>query len=131
MKLGTYFTLEELTHTDTGLENIPNAAQIENLKLLVKNILDPLRKMYGYPIIVNSGFRSKEVNKKVNGSSTSEHMKGMAADIKCGNSALLFKLIRDNFEFRQLIWEYGNNKQPSWVHVSFNKKDNKKQIIHL
>ena len=132
MKLiSKYFKLDELIHTSTGLINVPDKEQFYNLQKLVTNVLDPLRELYGHPITVNSAFRSKAVNKLVKGSDTSEHMLGRAADIKCNDNALLYKLIRDNFNYRQLIWEYGNDKQPSWVHVSYNENDNKKQILRI
>ncbi len=128
MKLTSkYFTLAELTHTTTGLLNNPTQKELDNLQLLVTNVLDPLRELYGKPIKVNSGFRSLLVNKKVKGAVNSDHLYGFAADLDCENNALLFKLIRDNFTFRQLINEYNY----SWVHVSYNIKDNKKQILTI
>jgi len=136
MKLGKYFMLSEMTVTNTGLVNNPQRMELHNLHLLVENVLDPLREMYGKPIKVNSGYRSPLVNKKVggavdkNGRPTSEHVKGMAADITGGSVAenkKLFELIRDNFTFRQLIWEKGG----AWVHVSYNVSDNKKQILEI
>ena len=128
MKLTSkYFTLAELTHTTTGLLNNPTQKELDNFQLLVTNVLDPLRELYGKPIKVNSGFRSLLVNKKVKGAVNSDHLYGFAADLDCENNALLFKLIRDNFTFRQLINEYNY----SWVHVSYNIKDNKKQILTI
>ena len=132
MKLiSKHFTLAELIHTNTGLLNVPNKQQFDNLQKLVTNVLDPLRQMYNSPIIINSGFRSILVNKKVRGAINSDHCWGYAADIKCDNNALIYRLIRDNFTFRQLIWEKGNDSQPQWVHVSFNENDNKKQILRI
>ena len=129
MNLGKYFTLSEMTVTNTGLVNSPSKIEINKLKMLVENILDPLRELYGKPITVNSGYRSPLVNKKVGGVPTSEHVKGQAADITGGSkeeNMKLFNLIKDNFNFRQLIDEYDYK----WVHVSFDATDNKKQIIH-
>ena len=129
MNLGKYFTLSEMTVTNTGLVNSPSKIEINKLKMLVENILDPLRELYGKPITVNSGYRSPLVNKKVGGVATSEHVKGQAADITGGSkeeNMKLFNLIKDNFNFRQLIDEYDYK----WVHVSFDSTDNKKQIIH-
>lgn len=126
--LGKYFSLSELTRTNKNLPNVPNSEQIENLKKLVENVLDPLREKYGKPIRINSCFRSQAVNKAVKGAVNSEHLSGCAADITAGNkteNCILFQLIRDNFTFRQLINEYDY----SWIHVSFNEKDNKKQIL--
>ena len=129
-KIGKYFTLSELIRTDTGLINQPQKMELHNLKLLVDNVLDPLREMYGKPIKVNSGYRSPLVNIKVGGSKNSDHVKGMAADITGGSiseNKILFELIKNNFKFRQLINEYDY----TWVHVSFNPSDNKKQILEI
>lgn len=130
MKIGKYFTLSELTTTNTGIENNPVRNEIDNLKLLVVNVLDPLRELYGKPIIVKSGYRSPLVNSKVGGANNSDHMKGMAADISAGSkreNKIIFEIIKNNFEWRQLINEYDF----SWVHVSYNIKDNKKQILTI
>jgi zinc D-Ala-D-Ala carboxypeptidase len=130
MKLGKYFTLEELIKTNSKLVNVPSKAETENLRLLVVNVLDPLREKYGKPITVNSGYRSPIVNARVGGAKNSDHVKGMAADITAGSkeeNKKLFEIIRDNFTFRQLINEYDYK----WVHVSFNKDDNKKQILAI
>ena len=129
-KIGKYFTLSELTATKTGLVNSPSKIEIHRLTLLVEKVLDPLRELYGKPIKINSGYRSPLVNKKIGGSPTSDHVKGMAADITGGSkeeNKKLFELIRDNFTFRQLINEYDY----SWIHVSFNQSDNKKQILKI
>jgi zinc D-Ala-D-Ala carboxypeptidase len=130
MKIGKYFALEELIKTNSKLVNVPSKAEMENLRLLVENILDPLREKYGKPITVNSGYRSPIVNARVGGAKNSDHVKGMAADITAGSkeeNKKLFEIIRDNFTFRQLINEYDYK----WVHVSFNKDDNKKQILAI
>lgn len=80
VKLGKYFNLAELTHTNTGLPNVPTGKSLENLQYLVASVLDPLREQVG-PLIVTSGFRSPEVNAAVGGSSSSQHMVGSAADL--------------------------------------------------
>lgn len=107
MKINSkYFTFDELTATNTGLLNIPNKEQLENMQDLVTNILDPLRELYGKPIKVNSAFRSILVNKKAKGSKTSDHMHGMAADIDTfKDNEKLYNLIKNNFKFKQLINE--------------------------
>ena len=130
MRIGKYFTLSELTVTKTGLVNVPSKIEVQRLSLLVENILDPLRELYGKPIIVNSGYRSPLVNSKTKGASkTSDHMAGCAADIDTtADNALLFKLIRDNFKFDQLIWENGDDKSPAWIHVSYRNVGNRNQI---
>lgn len=128
MKLGKYFNLGELTQTSTGLVNSPNKDEIANLKLLVENVLDPVREEFGDVISIESGYRSPLVNRAVKGSTTSAHMKGRAADIKCSDNAKLFNLLK-KYKFRQLIWEKGNDKQPQWIHVEYNVNDNKGQIL--
>lgn len=106
MKINSkYFTYEELTTTNKHLDNTPNEEQLKAMQLLTTIILDPLRMLYGHPIKVNSCFRSKEVNKAVGGVATSHHTKGMAADLDCADNALLYKLIKENFHFTQLINE--------------------------
>ena len=125
-----YFTLNELTATNRKIQNYPNAVQIQNLQKLVKNILDPLREMYGKPIKINSGFRSIALNSAVGGAKNSDHLFGYAADITTGTKSeneKLFNLIKDNLKFRQLINEYNF----SWVHVSFNENDLKQQILKV
>lgn len=123
-----HFTIQELSITNSGLQNIPSVTEQKNLRKLVENVLDPLRELYGKPIHVNSGYRSPLVNRKVNGAVNSDHVKGMAADITAGSreeNQKLYELIRDNFTFRQLI----NEHDYKWVHVSYNENDNKKQEL--
>ena len=132
MKLGKYFTLEEMLITKTGLLNVPNQAEKVALSELVKNVLDPVRENYGNPITVNSGFRSKRVNDATpNASKTSQHMKGEAADLNCADNAKLFKIIRENVVFDQLIWEAGNDVQPAWVHVSYKTQGNRGEVLRM
>ena len=97
-----YFTIKELckssTATQKGIDNTPNSEIVSNLKNLVEYILDPLREKYGKPILVNSGYRSPALNKAVNGSKTSQHMKGLAADITAGSvskNKILFNLVQE------------------------------------
>lgn len=128
MKLTENFTLDELTATSTGINNKPMPTELDNLKLLCINILQPLRDWYSDAITVNSGYRNPAVNLKVKGATNSDHLKGMAADITAGNKAeneKLFNWIRDNCKYRQLINEYDYK----WIHVSYNVKDNKKQVL--
>jgi len=131
MKLGKFFTLDELIVTSTGLINVPNQSEKIALSELVKNILDPAREQIGIPIKVNSGFRSKAINAKVGGAPTSQHCKGEAADLDCADNAKLFNLISDNFVFDQLIWEGGDDKQPAWVHVSYKTQGNRGEVLRM
>ncbi|MDD4991131.1 MAG: D-Ala-D-Ala carboxypeptidase family metallohydrolase [Paludibacter sp.] len=131
IKLGKYFSLEELTVTHENLDNTPGVLATQKLKILVQNLLDPVREMYGFPICINSGFRTLAVNKAIGGATKpiSQHTKGEAADLDCADNARLFYLIRDHFNYDQLIWEEGDNLQPDWVHVSFKAEGNRNQIL--
>ncbi len=130
-----YFSINELTRSATatrmGIGNEPTQGIVTALTNLVDEILDPLRELYGKPIIVNSGYRSPELNKAVGGSKSSDHMTGCAVDISAGSiygNKVLFELINKNFNFDQLIDERGY----SWIHVSFRSKEkNRNQILHL
>lgn len=129
-----YFTIKELCYSLTaiqkGIDNTPNSEIVNNLKQLILYILDPLRERYGKQINVNSGYRCKKLNDAVKGSKTSQHIKGLAADITAGSkkeNKILFDLIIEmNLPFDQVIDE----KNFSWVHVSFSKNP-RKQILHL
>ena len=129
-QLGANFTLADMCVTNSGLPNNPTSDVIINLSKLVFNVLQPARDKLGFPIIINSGYRSPAVNKDAGGVNTSQHLTGQAADMKCKDNALLFNTIKDNFIFDQLIWEKGNDKQPAWVHVSFREGRNRKQILY-
>jgi hypothetical protein len=130
-----YFTIKEMCLSKSaqakGIKNEPTKEIEENLTSLINELLDPIREKYGKPITVNSGYRSKELNKAVGGASTSQHLKGEAADITVGSkmdNKKLFSLIKDSkLEFDQLIDE----KDYSWVHVSYSKVKNRKQVLHL
>ena len=137
MKLTANFSLEELTKSETALrfdlDNEPNDEQLANLVALCECVLQPVRDHFGKGVKVNSGLRTPEVNAKVGGSKTSDHCKGMAADIEIPGiaNADLAKWITDNLEFRQVILEFYKPGIPDsgWVHVSYNPSDNKKQVL--
>lgn len=120
MNLTKNFTLSEMTVTQTGLPNKPEEVHIANLKRLCETILEPLRETIGKPIIVNSGYRSPAVNRKVKGSITSQHMNGEAADIcvqGLTTKDIVSEIIKLNLPFHQLINE-GTSSGATWVHVS-------------
>jgi hypothetical protein len=139
MKLTKNFSLEELTRSDTaerkGIDNSPTAEHIHNLAALCENVLQPLRDKLKHSIRVTSGYRSEKLNNAIGGSKTSEHSFGKAADIKLiidgeNKSELLYlSILEMGIPFRQMIWEFGDEETPSWVHISFNKDDNKKQTL--
>jgi hypothetical protein len=131
MKLTANFTLAEMCKTNSGLPNIPNTDQIMNLKVLCEQVLQPLRDYYG-AVTINSGFRSFEVNKAVGGASTSQHLRGEAADIviKGVDNDEIWQYIKENLPFDQLILEYvpQNNPENGWIHVSYAMR-NRRQAL--
>ena len=137
MKLTANFSLAEMVKSDTALrhdiDNIPDDEQLANMVALCENVLQRVRDHYGMGVKVNSGFRHPTVNAKVGGSKTSDHCKGMAADIEIPGvaNADLAKWIVDNMNFRQVILEFYTPGVPDsgWVHVSYNPADNKKQVL--
>jgi len=128
MLLSRNFTLAELTDTDTGLPNNPSQEEIRNLKLLVQKVLQPVRDKFGV-INVTSGYRSPGVNSAVGGSATSDHVHGRAADIQCEDMAEVFKYIRKYLPFKQLIWEFGTDAQPKWIHIAYDANNNKGEVL--
>lgn len=129
-----YFTIEELCRSDKarqmGIDNTPTEDVIDSLSDLVENVLDPAREKIGKPVAVSSGYRCPELNRAVGGVVTSQHVKGEAADLTTGNrkeNERLFQIIRDNLPFDQLI----NEHNFSWVHVSYRKGGNRRQILKI
>ena len=106
-----------------GIENEPNEEQLKNMKLLAEKVFEPLRIEAGGPIKVNSFFRSPELNKAIGGSTTSQHCKGQAIDLDDTfghmSNAEMYYFIKSELDFDQMIWEFGDNKNPNWVHVSY------------
>ena len=125
MKLSTNFTLEELTISQTalrnGIDNTPNEEEIENLKRLCINILQPLRDDFELPLVVSSGFRSKELSSLVGSKITSQHCSGCAADfiIPGVDNKKVFKHIVENLPMDQAILEYYTEENGGWIHVSY------------
>jgi zinc D-Ala-D-Ala carboxypeptidase len=137
MKLSENFSLAEMIKSETasrrGMDNTPGQVEIENMKKLAINVLQPVREHFKRGVHVNSGFRHPEVNAAVGGSKTSDHCKGQAADIEIPGiaNADLAQWIVDNCDFRQVILEFYTPGIPDsgWVHVSYVEGDNKKQVL--
>jgi hypothetical protein len=137
MQLTNNFTLAEMVKSDTALrhdmDNTPGETEIENLKRLCEQILQPIREHFKTGVKVNSGFRHPEVNAKVGGSKTSDHCKGQAADIEIPGipNADLAAWIMDNLTYTQLILEFYTPGVPDsgWVHVSYDPANLKKEIL--
>jgi hypothetical protein len=129
-KLSASFYLDEFTISQVaerhGYRNEPNEKQIENLRLLCVNVLQPLRAIINVPIIINSGFRSFDVNAVVGGKFNSQHLEGKASDFVVHSMNLIdvFNIILNKFSFDQLIYEFGK-----WIHVSWNGELNRKEVM--
>ncbi len=140
MKISEHLSLAEVTRSDSakrkGISNMPTPEHIENFKKLAKNIFEPIRKHFGVPIMISSGYRSKALNTAIGGSLTSQHCSGEAIDIDMDGTAngvtnkMVFDYIKSNLNFDQLIWEFGTKDAPDWVHVSFETTGKqRKQIL--
>jgi len=137
MNLTANFTLSEMVKSETalrhGMDNTPGEVEIENLKRLCEQVLQPVRDHFKTGVKVNSGFRHPEVNAKVGGSKTSDHCKGQAADIEIPGipNADLAIWIMDNLQYTQLILEFYTPGIPDsgWVHVSYDPANLKKQNL--
>lgn len=130
-----YFSIEELTRSNVagmmGIDNSAGDVARDNLTALAEAVLDPLREAWGKAIRVNSGYRCEALNRAVDGSKTSHHLEGKAADITAGSKASnreLFKLAQSlNLPYCQLIDE----SKYSWIHVSYDKDNIKREVLHL
>jgi hypothetical protein len=131
MKLSENFKLGEFTVSGSHpqIPNNPTPEAVANIRHLVDGILQPVRNRTGMPITVTSGYRSPALNRAVGGATTSQHTKGEAADLQCANNARLFEAIRANVAFDQLIWEFGDDDAPAWVHVSLKSQGNRNEVL--
>ena len=110
-----------------GIDNTPNDEQLDNMVLLAEKVFEPLRAWVGGPIKINSFFRCPQLNKAIGGSTKSQHCHGQAIDIddtygKVANSEM-YNYIKKNLDFDQMIWEFGDDDNPAWVHVSYVSED--------
>tara|TARA_R110002153_G_scaffold40834_7_gene116731 strand:- start:906 stop:1367 length:462 start_codon:yes stop_codon:yes gene_type:complete len=117
-----------------GIENTPGAEQLEKMEIVAKEVFEPLREWVGGPIKVNSFFRGEKLNKAVGGSTKSQHMSGQAMDIDDGfghrSNADMYGFIKENLNFDQMIWEFGDDENPDWVHISFvSKEENRNRCL--
>lgn len=138
MKLSENLDLSEVIRSESakrnGISNTPTPEHIENLKALAENIFQPIRDHFKKPIRISSGYRSKGLNIKVGGSLTSQHSKGQAIDIDMDGTDItnrqIFDFVKDNLNFDQLIYEFGDEQSPDWVHISYNKNGlQRKQVL--
>ena len=112
-----------MTATRRGIDNTPNDEQLANMELIAEKVFEPLRKWVGGAVKINSFFRSVKLNKAIGGSSKSQHCQGQAIDIDdtygiVANSEM-YHYIKENLDFDQLIWEFGDDDNPNWIHISY------------
>lgn len=117
-----------------GIDNTPDSDQFSNMIHVAEGVFQPVREHFDTPIYVSSFFRSEALNKAIKGSSSSTHMKGEAMDLDADvygkvTNAEIFHYIKDKLTFDQLIWEFGTDKNPDWVHVSLSKGTNRGQVL--
>ena len=136
-KISKHVSWHEGTYSRTGdrrgLDNTPNESQLKCMKDIAKGLFEPLREWVGGPIKINSFFRGEPVNTAIGGSKYSQHMKGQAIDIDDTfghkTNAEMYHYIKDNLDFDQLIWEFGDDKNPNWIHVSYvTHRENRKKL---
>ena len=140
MKLSAHLDLSEVIRSESakrnGISNMPTEQHIANFKLLAQKVFEPIRLHFNCPIHISSAYRSEALNKAVGGSSTSQHCTGEAIDVDMDGSTsgvtnkMVFDYIKDNLVFDQLIYEFGDSKNPDWVHVSYESTGKqRKQVL--
>jgi zinc D-Ala-D-Ala carboxypeptidase len=147
MQLSKNLALAEVTRSETakrkGISNMPTPEHIENFKKLAENVFQPIRDHFGCPIHISSGYRSEALNKAIGGAGkmvngkyvpSSQHCTGEAIDIDMDGTSItnkqVFDFIKEHLEFDQLIWEFGTDANPDWVHVSYESTGKqRKQVL--
>ena len=122
------------TATRLDISNVPDKEALMNMQILAKKIFQPLRVYVGGPIKINSFYRSPTLNEKIGGSKKSQHCQGCAIDIDdvhgIKTNSQMYHWVKDNLNFDQLIWEFGDDDNPDWVHISYvNNKDNRNRCL--
>tara|TARA_R100001244_G_scaffold63700_2_gene52828 strand:+ start:344 stop:802 length:459 start_codon:yes stop_codon:yes gene_type:complete len=138
MKISTHISTKEgirsITALRLGIDNVPGDNELQNMKLIAEKVFEPLRDFVDGPIRINSMFRSKDLNRAIGGSRKSQHCQGCAIDVDdtfgvMPNSAM-FNWIKQNLNYDQLIWEFGDENNPDWVHVSYvNPESNRNKCL--
>ena len=123
-----------ITATRLGVDNTPNDEQLANMELVAEKVFEPLREWVGGPIKINSFFRGLPLNTAIGGSKKSQHMKGQAMDIDDNyghaTNAEMYHWIKENLDFDQMIWEFGDDDEPNWIHVSYvSPEDNRNRCL--
>jgi len=138
MQLSKNLSLSEMIRSESAkrknISNMPSDVHLANMKKLATNVFQPIREHFNQPIHISSGYRSQELNKLIGGAASSQHSSGEAIDIDMDGTSItnaqVFNWIKDNLVFDQLIWEFGTDKNPDWVHVSYESTGKqRKQIL--
>ena len=138
MKISDHITYAEAIHSNTAkrksIDNTPSQTQVDAMKLLAEKVFEPLRKWVGGPIKVNSFFRSIALNETIGGVASSQHCKGQAIDIDDvygrKTNAEMYKWVKENVDFDQMIWEFGTDMRPNWIHISYvSEEENRNKCL--
>ena len=122
------------TATRLDIDNNPDDRQISNMETIADEVFEPLRMWVGGPIKINSFFRSPKLNTAIGGSSKSQHCHGQAIDLDDtygrATNAEMYEFIKEHLDFDQIIWEFGDEDNPDWVHVSYvSAQENRKRCL--
>ena len=139
-RISKHITHKEAVRSNTALrlnlKNIPDDYQASNMVGIATHVFEPLRKYVGGPIKINSMFRSEDLNTAIGGSKSSQHCQGRAIDLDDTyghkTNAEMFHYIKDNLSFDQLIWEFGTDENPNWIHVSYvSQEENRNKCLRV
>ena len=137
-RISEHISYREAVKSNTAMrldiDNTPQPYEITNMHGVANNIFEPLREWVGGPIKINSFFRCTDLNRAIGGSNRSQHCQGRAIDIddtyRFKTNAEMFHYIKDNLDFDQLIWEFGSDTNPDWVHASYiNPNENRRRCL--
>ncbi len=137
MKISEHVSYKEAVYSRTAtrlnIDNTPTAMHRVQMMNIANEVFEPLREWVGGPIKINSFYRSPKLNKAIGGSTKSQHCYGQAIDLDDTfghrTNAEMYKFIKENLDFDQMIWEFGDDKNPNWVHVSYVGEDNRKRCL--
>ena len=125
---------KSVTALRLGIDNTPDGDTLNNMRVLADKVFEPLREWVGGPIKINSFYRSSALNEAIGGSTRSQHCKGQAMDIDDiyghKTNKEMFEWIKENLDFDQMIYEFGSESNPDWVHVSYvSEEKNRNRIL--
>lgn len=138
MMLSKNLSLVEATKSATaikhGIANEPTLEHLQNLKNVAENVFQPIREHFAMPVGISSGYRSNALNDLIGGSKRSQHSKGEALDLDADiyggiTNRDIFEFIKNHLDYDQLIYEFGTDEEPAWVHVSYKSEGNRKEVL--